>query len=152
MQNTTLCYLIKDDKYLMLHRNVNKKDPNYMKWIGVGGKCFCNEDIESCLKREVKEETAYELVEYKYHGIVKFVSNTFSEIMHLFTSSMFKGVLKNCEEGDLNWIEVSKFKDLNMWEGDYYFLHLLKTNTPFFEMTLNYFNDELKEVNIAYFE
>ena len=36
--NTTLIYLEKDSKYLMLHRIKKKNDINKDKWIGVGGK------------------------------------------------------------------------------------------------------------------
>ena len=35
---TTLCYLEKDDSYLMLHRVKKKNDVNQDKWIGVFGK------------------------------------------------------------------------------------------------------------------
>ncbi len=35
MRLTTLCYIEKDDSYLMLHRIVKKKDINKDKWIGV---------------------------------------------------------------------------------------------------------------------
>ena len=35
---TTLCYIEKDDSYLMMHRTVKKNDVNKDKWIGVGGK------------------------------------------------------------------------------------------------------------------
>ena len=34
---STLCYIEKDHKYLMLHRVVKKNDVNKDKWIGVGG-------------------------------------------------------------------------------------------------------------------
>ena len=34
---STLCYIEKDEKYLMLHRTVKKNDVNKDKWIGVGG-------------------------------------------------------------------------------------------------------------------
>ena len=34
---TTLCYLEKDDRYLMLHRIKKEVDVNKDKWIGVGG-------------------------------------------------------------------------------------------------------------------
>lgn len=38
MKLTTLCYIEKDDKYLMLHRVKKENDCNKDKWIGVGGK------------------------------------------------------------------------------------------------------------------
>ena len=34
IQNSTLCYLIRDGKYLVLHRNKEKDDINEGKWIG----------------------------------------------------------------------------------------------------------------------
>ena len=42
---TTLCYLEKDDSYLMLHRVKKEHDINKDKWIGVGGKF---EDKDRC--------------------------------------------------------------------------------------------------------
>ena len=56
---TTLCYLERDGKYLMLLRNRKKKDINKGKWIGVGGKFEQGESPEECARREVFEETGY---------------------------------------------------------------------------------------------
>ena len=36
MNFTTLCYIEKENQYLMLHRVSKKKDVNKDKWIGVG--------------------------------------------------------------------------------------------------------------------
>ena len=38
MKLTTLCYIEKDDEYLMIHRIKKKHDVNKDKWIGIGGK------------------------------------------------------------------------------------------------------------------
>ena len=54
---TTLCYLEKENKYLMLHRTKKENDINKNKWLGVGGKLEKGETPEQCLIREVKEET-----------------------------------------------------------------------------------------------
>ena len=54
---STLCYIEKDGKYLMLHRTVKKNDVNKDKWIGVGGHFEADESPEECILREVKEET-----------------------------------------------------------------------------------------------
>ena len=56
MKVTTLCYIEKDEKYLMLHRTKKENDINKDKWIGVGGHAEENESPEECLLREVKEE------------------------------------------------------------------------------------------------
>ena len=54
--STTLCYLERDDAYLMLHRVKKEDDYNHDKWIGVGGKFERFESPEDCLLREVKED------------------------------------------------------------------------------------------------
>lgn len=46
---TTLCYIEKENKYLMLHRIVKKHDVNKDKWIGVGGHFEHGESPEDCM-------------------------------------------------------------------------------------------------------
>ena len=38
MRETSLVYIVKDEKVLMLHRIRKENDENHGKWIGVGGK------------------------------------------------------------------------------------------------------------------
>ena len=59
MKVTTLCYIEKDEKYLMLHRTKKENDINKDKWIGVGGHAEGNESPEECLLREVKRRQAW---------------------------------------------------------------------------------------------
>ena len=73
MLNTTLCYIEKDNKYLMLHRVKKVNDLNHDKWVGIGGKFMENETPDECLLREVKEETGLTLTEYRLRGIVTFL-------------------------------------------------------------------------------
>ena len=70
---TTLCYIEKEDRYLMLHRISKKNDVNKEKWIGVGGHFEKDESPEDCLLREVKEETGLALTSYHFRGIVTFI-------------------------------------------------------------------------------
>ena len=51
MKLTTLCYIEKDNCYLMLHRIKKEHDVNRNKWIGVGGKFEPDETPEECLLR-----------------------------------------------------------------------------------------------------
>lgn len=136
---STLCYIEKDGKYLMLHRNVKKNDVNEGKWIGVGGHFEENESPEECLLREVKEETGYTLTSYRYRGLVTFISgNGVTEYMSLFTADGFAGEPIPCNEGDLKWVEITKVGDLNLWEGDRIFLRLLLEREEFFSLKLEY--------------
>ncbi len=144
MQNTTLCYIEKDDSYLMLHRVKKENDYNKDKWIGIGGKLEECESPEDCVLREVKEETGLTLASYKYCGLVTFVSdNNFTEYMHLFYSNDFSGTLIECEEGDLQWVKKNKMNDLPHWKGDEIFLDLIEKKRAFFSLKLNYENSVL---------
>lgn len=146
MNNTTLCYIQKNDAYLMLHRIKKKQDPNAGKWIGVGGKFEENESPDDCLLREVKEETGLTLTRWQCRGIVTFVSDEWpTEYMHLFTSDAFTGTLSGCNEGILKWIPQSEILNLNLWEGDRVFLKLLSENKPFFLLKLVYRGDVLAQ-------
>ena len=109
MKFTTLCYIEKNDKYLMLYRNKKENDLNEGKWIGVGGKFEEKESPEECLVREVKEETGLTLTKYKLRCLVTFVSDKWeTEHMYVFTASEFEGKLKECNEGTLQWIDKDK--------------------------------------------
>lgn len=146
MFNTTLCYIENKNRYLMLHRVKKEGDINKDKWIGVGGKFEDGESPEDCLYREVKEETGLTLRSAKYRGIVTFVADGFgTEYMHLFTSDDYLGEIKECEEGELVWVEKDKIEELNIWEGDKIFLKLLREDVGFFSLKLHYRGDQLTE-------
>lgn len=144
MINTTLCYIERDDEYLMLHRVKKENDINKDKWIGLGGKFEENESPEECLLREVYEESGLCLTSWRYRGIVTFVNTKCeSEFMHLFTADGFEGEIGACDEGELEWIKKSRLMELTLWEGDKIFLRLLEGNEPFFSLKLSYDGDEL---------
>ena len=146
MKQTTLCYLERGDEYLMLHRTKKKNDENHDKWIGVGGKFEANESPEDCMRREIFEETGLTVTDYRYRGIVTFVSDIYeTEYMHLFTVTDWTGEARECDEGELAWIKKQKLFDLTLWQGDRIFLELLQKDVPFFSLKLTYQGDELQE-------
>lgn len=144
MYNTTLCYIEQDGKYLMLHRVKKENDLNRDKWIGVGGKLEDKESPEECLLREVREETGLTLTAYRYRGLVTFVSDRWAtEYMHLYTAHGFTGTLTECSEGNLEWVDQARVKDLPLWAGDHIFLDLLAGEAPFFSLKVEYQGDVL---------
>ena len=105
MGMTTLCYIEKDGKYLMLHRTKKKNDENHDKWIGVGGKFESGESPDECLIREVKEETGLDVSR--------------ADGGYLFTYKR-----ENPGEGDNYFVDVYRFvmdideKDLHLQEAE----------------------------------
>jgi 8-oxo-dGTP diphosphatase len=146
---TTLCYIEKDDKYLMLHRVKKENDINKDKWIGVGGHFEPDESPQECLLREVKEETGLTLTSWKLRGIVTFISDQWqTEYMFLYTADSFYGDMITCNEGDLEWVKKSEVYNLPIWEGDKKFFHLLEETDRFFSLKLRYVGDELVESSV----
>ena len=146
MKNTTLCYITRGDQVLMLHRVKKKNDINKDKWIGIGGKFEEGESPDECLLREAKEETGLTLTSWQCRGVVTFLSEgEDGEYMYLFTADGFEGTLKECDEGDLQWISRDFLGRLPKWEGDQIFLDLLWQGAPFFLLTLRYDRDKLVE-------
>lgn len=145
MRQTTLCYIENPrGEYLMLHRIKKKNDANHDKWIGIGGKFEDGESPEECVLREVREETGLTLTDYRYRGLVTFVSDAWeTEYMHLFTATGFKGALRECDEGVLEWIDKDALAALPQWEGDRLFLGLLRDDEPFFSLKLRYEGEHL---------
>lgn len=144
MELTTLCYIEKDEKYLMLHRVSKKNDVNQDKWIGVGGHFEPGESPEDCLLREVREETGLELTSYRFRGILTFNFNdNDSEYICLYTADGFEGELSECDEGTLEWVPKDEIEKLNLWTGDKIFFELLKKEEPFFSLKLQYQGDDL---------
>ena len=138
---TTLCYIERDDKYLMLHRVSKKNDISKDKWLGVGGRFEANESPEECMQREILEETGYNIPkdELKFRGLVTFVSGRGDyELMSLFTAPAPGDEPSDCDEGKLEWIKKSDVYGLNLWEGDKIFFKLLKERKDFFSLKLVY--------------
>ena len=146
---TTLCYIEKDDAYLMMHRVSKKNDINHDKWIGVGGHFKEGESPEECLLREVMEETGLSLVSWRFRGIVTFRSDDYpSEYMHLYTAQIAKEDgenLPDCPEGILEWVPKEKVYELPIWEGDKIFCRLRGEDAPFFSLKLSYRGDKMVE-------
>ena len=148
---STLCYLEKDGRYLMLLRNRKKNDVNEGKWISPGGKFEEGESPEECVRREVTEETGLIVDELRLRGVLTFSSAGWeNEYIFVFTSDRFHGELIPCNEGELRWIDKADILSLNLWEGDRIFLKMLLEDEPFFSLKLSYEGDVLveKKVNV----
>ena len=116
---TTLCYIERDNKYLMLHRVKKQNDINKDKYIGVGGHFEYGESPDECLLREVKEETGLILLSYRPRGIVTFIygdpnipEERVVEYMHLYTADRFESSSGRVDEDELSNREDGALSDV----------------------------------------
>ena len=144
---TTLCYLRKNGKVLMLYRNKKENDLNEGKWIGIGGKFEEGETPAECLLREFYEETGLKLTRFHLHGVVTFLSDLWdNEYMFLYTGWDYEGKLReDCREGTLAWIPEEEVLSLKTWEGDHYFLEPLLAGEEEIDLKVVYQGDKLVE-------
>ena len=164
MRETSLVYIVKDGKVLMLHRVRKKNDENHGKWIGVGGKFEQGECPEDCMRRETFEETGLLIDKYRYCGIVTFQNDEAeTEFMHLFLVTEFhsaedkgssgadmSGDIRRTagstsagyatREGDLQWLPKDMLTKIPHWAGDRIFLSLIfaAPEAPVFSLKLVY--------------
>ena len=148
MDKTVMCYLKKNDTYLLLYRNKKENDLNEGKYIGIGGHIEEGESKEEALVREVKEETNLDLLSYRYCGEVLFVNNDYQEIMYIYYSDDFTGELSECNEGTLTFVKEEDIYSLNMWEGDKLFLPYVLKESKSFKMKIIYEDKTLKDYEV----
>lgn len=151
---TSLGYIRQDGQVLMLYRNKKNADPNAGKWVGVGGKFLEDEEPLACMRREAAEETGWDIADWEYRGLIRFVNDLCpSEDMYLFEAftDLPKGPdgalpVPETEEGTFAWIPEGELRDLPMWEGDWTFLAKLLAGERNLDVTLIYHGDELMRV------
>lgn len=151
---TTLGYLTNQNQVLVLHRTKKEKDINHDKWIGIGGKLEDGESVLACMQRECFEETGLVWHDPCLRGIITFnfrqneEDPLLSELMFLYSGSSYSGKLKECNEGDLVWLDWDDFLAKNLWVGDRIFLALLRQDIPLFYMRLDYLGDHLQKATL----
>lgn len=128
MKLATLCYVRKDGKTLMVHRNKKANDMHQGKWNGLGGKLEPGETPEECCIRELYEETGLIVRNPQLKGLITFpgFSNDEDWYTFLFVITDFDGQLIDSPEGELEWVEDDRLLELNLWEGDRIFIPWLE--------------------------
>jgi 8-oxo-dGTP diphosphatase len=124
MKLATLCYIRKEGKTLMVHRIKKENDVHLGKWNGLGGKLEPGETPEECAVREVYEESGLVVCKMDLKGILTFpgFSNDEDWYAFVFVIDEFDGQLSESPEGVLQWIRDEDVSELNLWEGDRFFL------------------------------
>ncbi|MEI7529668.1 MAG: 8-oxo-dGTP diphosphatase [Elusimicrobiota bacterium] len=133
MKLATLCYLRRNGRTLMLHRVKKQDDVHEGKWNGLGGKFEPGESPEECVVREVREEAGLKIKAPRLKGVLTFPDFAKAEdwYVFVFTAAEFTGRMRDCAEGELEWIKDADLLKLNLWAGDKVFLPLLKRRGHF---------------------
>ena len=130
MKNTTLCYIEKDNSYLMLHRVKKVNDMNQDKWIGVGGKLEEGESPEECVLREVKEETGLDIENPILCGVKQYQGIDDERCVVMFyKTNKFSGELQSSHEGKVFWIPREKLGEYQLAEDMEEMVKVFETDT-----------------------
>ena len=146
--HATLVYIIKDGKTLMIHRVGRENDIHREKYNGLGGKLEENETPSECAIREIQEESGLTIhpKDMKLYGTAlfpEFDKKGRDWFVFIYKVYDYSGelIVEN-REGRLEWIENEKILDLNLWDGDRYFLEHLHSDQQF-DGSLTYQNGGL---------
>ncbi|MFD2045028.1 NUDIX domain-containing protein [Ornithinibacillus salinisoli] len=141
MQRITNCIVIKDDHILLLQK------PSRGWYAIPGGKMEQGETIQESVVREYWEETALTLANPRLAGVFTFSIFQHDELenewmMFTFISDTYHGQLtEHCDEGELEWVPISRIHSLPMAEGDHkIFEHILHSESTVFG-TFSYTNE-----------
>lgn len=112
---TLECFVQKDGKYLMLHRNADKRImPNV--WMAPGGKREFNEGLFAATRREILEETGLTIKNVR----VKATGNAYLKdldqevFFHFVFADYDDGELhQNPEDGELKWLTPEEIMKLD---------------------------------------
>lgn len=140
----TLGYVMSYDgrRVLMVHRNRRPEDAHRGKYNGLGGKLEPNEDIATCMRREIREEAGIECALMVLRGTISwpgFGKNGEDWFGFVFRIDRYEGEpWTENDDGPLEWVEIQRVLELPLWEGDRFFLPLVFADTKPFHGVMPY--------------
>jgi 8-oxo-dGTP diphosphatase len=147
----TLCYLKRDGRTLMVHRNKKPDDMHAGKWNGLGGKFEPGESPEECVVREVREESGLQIHTPQLHGLLMFPGFKGDDwYVFVFTAWEFEGELIDSPEGTLEWIPDENLSALELWESDHIFFPWLEGDR-FFSAKFIYNGENLMGYEMTFY-
>lgn len=112
---TTMCAVFRGQYVLMINRVKTWKG-----WAFLGGHLEQGESVIACVERELEEEAGIVLCRPEFKGITN-IYNTVNHKRHIiynFTCREYQGSVNTyCDEGEIQWMKVSKLETLDMAEG-----------------------------------
>ncbi|MCF8240970.1 MAG: 8-oxo-dGTP diphosphatase [Melioribacteraceae bacterium] len=152
MKLATLCYVMHENKTLMLYRNKKENDYHEGKWNGLGGKFEEGETPEECAIREVLEESGLIVKDPQLKGFITFPKFDGIDDWYVFVLVFngYEGKMIDSPEGKLEWIPNDKLTELNLWDGDKIFLEWLFQD-KFFSSKFNYDDGKFVDYKVNFY-
>jgi len=132
----TLGFVLSPDRRhtLLVHRNARPHDDHFGKYNGLGGKMRPDEDVVTCIRREIMEEAGITCEEISLRGTINwtgFGPGGEDWLGFIFRIDRFSGEpFTENSEGVLSWQRIDRLSELPMWEGDRFFLPLVFDGDP----------------------
>ena len=132
----TLGYILSPSgrETLLVHRIARAGDQHFGKYNGLGGKMKADEDVFTCMTREIREESGLRCTAMQLRGTINrtgFGPRGEDWLGFIFLITAWEGEPQSRnEEGDLLWHPLDRLADLPMWEGDRHFLPLVFDGDP----------------------
>ena len=118
------------NKFLICRRGPNEKAAGL--WEFPGGKLEKNETLESCIRRELKEELKVDAVVGDLFDHYIYETSEILYDLYFFKILKFKGTIKLTVHDRLKWVELKDFSYYNFLPGDGPLIKKLKKNKQLF--------------------
>ncbi|MDD2376972.1 MAG: NUDIX domain-containing protein [Clostridia bacterium] len=106
VRNAVRCFLIKDEKVVVIKYKEDNKKAGY--YDIPGGKIEDGETMEQTVVREFLEETGMVVSNIKHKGIIHVEYPHMEFIFNTFVTSNYTGCPQNFEENISEWIELNE--------------------------------------------
>ena len=127
----TAVYVLSADRthVLLMHRNRWPGDVHLGKYLSLGGHVEPDEDVQTCARREVHEESGLTVGDLTFRGTVMwtgFGPRRADSLCFMFRADSFTGTVHDGnEEGTPEWVPLDDLKSRPLWESDHLWLPMI---------------------------
>jgi 8-oxo-dGTP diphosphatase len=136
----TAVYVVSRDhtQVLLMLRNKWDEDVHFGKYLSLGGHVDDGEDILTCARREVREESGLTVTDLVLRGTMMwtgFGARRLDYLCFIFRADRYSGTPHSGnDEGTLEWVPVDDLASRPMWDSDHLWLPMVfdESARPFY--------------------